>query len=324
MTVHRIHLPGRGTSARRPSRSVMKRRTGLSGLGRKLMPCVAGLSLGAGLLVAPGVAHADTEASHFIWTVTSASQVGAVTEINNGATNGDPNAILFVTQNWSPGGVCGCVTDTSPIGVYYDTGTDEWTIFNEAGGAVPVGAQFNVLAFPAATADAFSVTADSSNTDGGVVYFSNSATNNNPKAIIQATQVDTGVVNYNNIVAFYAADGDDSFWGISNEGGLDMPLGATFNVLIGSQAGGKAAVLRATGSNTGGDSTHLNNPVTNGNSNNFTLETQVFNPGDVLGRYDQSTTAVWYLSSDGQEVVFNENNDNMLKKTDFNVLVWNS
>ena len=285
------------------------------------MPCVALLSLGAGLLVAPGVAHADSQASHFIWTVTGASQSGATTEINNGATNGNPNAILFVTQNWSPGGVCGCVTDTSPISIYYDTSTDEWTIVDEDGSAVPVGAQFNVLAFPAATADAFSVTADSSNTSFNFVAFDNSATNNNPKAIIQATQVDTGVINDNNAGVYY----DGSEWGVFNEAYVDMPAGATFNVLIGSQAGGKAAVLKATGSNTGGNSTHLNNPVTNGNSNNFTLETPDWNPGDVCGCvYDESATAVWHLESDGQEVVFNENNDTMMKKTDFNVFVWNS
>ena len=79
-----------------------------------------GAAMAAGMLVAPGIAHADTQASHFIWTATSSNTSGNATLINNLATDGEPGALLFVTPNFDPGGVNGGY-DNSPIGVYYDS-----------------------------------------------------------------------------------------------------------------------------------------------------------------------------------------------------------
>ena len=57
-------------------------------------------------------------------------------------TNGNPNAIVVVTPNWNPGGVCPCVYNNHPIGVWY-TGS-QWAIFNQDIAAMPVNASFNV------------------------------------------------------------------------------------------------------------------------------------------------------------------------------------
>ena len=66
------------------------------------------------------------------------------TEIDHPLTNGDPNAILIVTQNWNPGGV-GDTYNAHPIGVYYSAGTARWMVFNQDWAAMPVNAAFNVL-----------------------------------------------------------------------------------------------------------------------------------------------------------------------------------
>jgi hypothetical protein len=65
-----------------------------------------------------------------------------VTTINHPHCNGDPNAILIVTQNWNPGGGLG-VYNNHPVGVYY-TGA-AWAIFNQDIGNMPVETAFNVL-----------------------------------------------------------------------------------------------------------------------------------------------------------------------------------
>lgn len=57
--------------------------------------------------------------------------------IDNPATNGNPDAIVIVTQLWTG------VYNPHPVGVFYTGG--KWTIFNEDEAAMPVGAQFNVL-----------------------------------------------------------------------------------------------------------------------------------------------------------------------------------
>jgi hypothetical protein len=68
-------------------------------------------------------------------------------EINNFAANNRPGAILFVTPNWDAGGVCGCIYDSSPVGVWYDNGSSRWAIFNENKSAMTAGASFNVMAW---------------------------------------------------------------------------------------------------------------------------------------------------------------------------------
>jgi hypothetical protein len=65
------------------------------------------------------------------------------TYLNNPQTNNEPNVILYVTQNWNPGGDTGTYND-HPIGVWYDSSTQRWAIFNQDREAMPEGAAFNV------------------------------------------------------------------------------------------------------------------------------------------------------------------------------------
>jgi sortase A len=57
--------------------------------------------------------------------------------------NGKPGAILSVTQNWNPGGGSGTYND-HPVDVGYDTGRQQWAIYNTDDSAMPDGAAFNV------------------------------------------------------------------------------------------------------------------------------------------------------------------------------------
>ena len=80
----------------------------------------------------------------FVHKATSGNTGGNSTLIDNALTNGNPNAIIIVTQNWDPGGVGG-VNNAHPIGVYYDG--SYWRIFNEDMATIPVGAAFNVYIY---------------------------------------------------------------------------------------------------------------------------------------------------------------------------------
>ena len=138
-----------------------KTRRGMRGLA---LSSFTGAAMAAGMLVAPGIAHADTQASHFIWTATSSNTSGNATLINNLATDGAPGALLFVTPNFDPGGVNGGY-DNSPIGVYYDSsaGTSgEWGVFNENSTTMPAGTSFNVFLVPPRPGRTAAVTAFSS------------------------------------------------------------------------------------------------------------------------------------------------------------------
>jgi len=83
----------------------------------------------------------------FIHRATAANINANVTTIDHPHCNGNPNAILIVTQNFNPGGVGGTYNN-SAIGVFYNPFTNRWTIFNQDTGAfIPVNAAFNVLVF---------------------------------------------------------------------------------------------------------------------------------------------------------------------------------
>ena len=78
----------------------------------------------------------------FIHRATAGNIIGNYTTINHPHCNGDPNAILIVTQNWNPGGVGGTYNN-HPVGVFY-TGA-AWAVFNQDLAAIPPSAAFNVL-----------------------------------------------------------------------------------------------------------------------------------------------------------------------------------
>jgi len=65
------------------------------------------------------------------------------TYIDNPLTNDNPDAFVFVTQNWNPGGGAGKYND-HPVGVWYDPSTQRWAIFNQDRETMPDGAAFNV------------------------------------------------------------------------------------------------------------------------------------------------------------------------------------
>ena len=69
------------------------------------------------------------------------------TDIDNPAINGNPNALLYVTQVLNPSGI---VYNNNPIGVYYNSQRKRWEIFNQASNTpIPNNAQFSVLALGA-------------------------------------------------------------------------------------------------------------------------------------------------------------------------------
>ena len=68
---------------------------------------------------------------------------GNSTYLDNPLTNGEPDAVLTVTQNWNPGSSRGVYND-NPLGVLYDADIRKWAICNRGGEPMPDGAAFNI------------------------------------------------------------------------------------------------------------------------------------------------------------------------------------
>jgi hypothetical protein len=268
-----------------------------------------------------------TVTSHFIWRPTTTNSTDDSTFIDNGATNQHKKDLLFVTLNLSPGGVdpCPCLLQPIPAeGVWYDTTSSRWAIFNEDGSNMGQLTAFNVLVVPKASKSAFSVHATSSNSSGDYVIINSPLTNGHPNALIQVTQnyEPSSVSNPHTVgVRYFKVR---RRWAIFNEDGAAMAHKASFNVLIGNAVsnGGKAALLTATAANKTGDAVLISNPETNGNPNNIVFATQDFNPGDKGGTGDSTNVVAAYDNS--KEALINWAGGNVPLKASFNLLIYGS
>jgi hypothetical protein len=79
----------------------------------------------------------------FIHHAGSLNTAGNYTYLDNPLTNGEPDAVLSVTQNWNPGGGRGVYND-HPIDAVYDAKLEKWAVFNRDGAPMPRGAAFNI------------------------------------------------------------------------------------------------------------------------------------------------------------------------------------
>jgi len=262
---------------------------------------------------------ARVTSSHFLQTVTSGNVVGDSTVINSPATNGKPNAVLFVSQNTTAG-----FLDNHPIGVSYASGV--WSIFNEDLTTMPIGAQFFVLAFSGSSATDFVLTASTSNISGDTAFISSAKTNHKPTAQLQVTQNwDPGEVGYianpHNPGVWY----DGSQWGVFNEDVSTMTTGVSFNVLVGSTgtSGGSLAVQKVTSSNLSGNGTYVTNSHSNNDPSAVIFATSNYNPGHHGGTYDNSPLSVGYSTIFGKWAVQNRVGS-MSVHMAFNLLIFTS
>ena len=286
---------------------------------------MAATGLAGATLAAPASA-AVTVTSHFVWTAPPVSLNVPWTIINNAATNGAPNALLFVTPSYDANGVCGCVIDSAPVGVLWLSGAQQWGIVNEDLSTMPTGASFNVLVVPKATSNVFATSVTSLNTVANGMTISSKAINGKSNALLQVTENVTSTINAHPIGVVYGLGSGGNLWDIQNVDNATMPIGATFNVLVGAKPsnGGKAVLLTGTLTNTVFDVTFVSNSETNGNPNAVVFETQNADPGLNFGSGDVAPIGVemgpTYILG-----VFNEDGSAMPSTTHyFNLLIFSS
>ena len=263
-----------------------------------------------------------TGANAFVHTATAGNITGNWTYIDHPLTNNNPDAIIFVTQNWNPGGVGGTYNDYA-IGVWYYSTIGKWAIFNQDNtSSMPDGAAFNVL-IPPTSADVFVHTATATNIAGHYTYLDHPLTNDNPNAIVFVTPNWNpggvgGTYNDRPIGVWYSSGVKK--WAIFNQDFASMPDGAAFNVLV-PTTGSAAFVHTTTAANIAGHYTYLDHPLTNDNPNAIVFVTQNWNPGGVGGTYNDHPIGVWYSSGVKKWAIFNQDFASMPDGAAFNILI---
>jgi hypothetical protein len=212
------------------------------------------------------------------------------TDLDNAATNSNPNALVFFTHNWS----VSSLYNNKAMGVWYD-GT-KWAIYNEDVSAFPTNDNFNVFAVNPGS-NAFVQTATSGNIVSNWTVISNPYLDGNPYATIIVSHNysanASGVYMNHPIGVWY----DGSHWTIYNQDLSAMPVDAAFNVLIAnnipSPAGPYGTYLNhiSTVVNSVGDYTYMSNDSLNYMPAAHCIVTASYNPNNV---YNNFNFGVWY------------------------------
>jgi serine/threonine protein kinase len=240
---------------------------------------------------------------------------GNYTIIDNPLTNGNPNAILMVAQNWNPGGGNGTYNNHR-VGVWYDGA--RWAIFNQDLAPMTSQASFNVLV-PSQSSSVFVQVATPQNCGNNYTTIDNPLTNGNPNAIVMVTQSwnpggGNGMYNNHPVGVWYTPSGK---WAIFNQDGAPMAPQTSFNVQI-LNPGPLAFVHQVTTTNVGDDYTFFNNGATDGNANAIVLVTQNWNPSGKGGTYNNHEIGVWYTRANNW-AIFNVDYAPMPVEASFNV-----
>ncbi len=120
-------------------------------------------------------------ASAFVHRASSASLSGHVTYLGHPLLDGRAEASLQVTHVYNPPGAPG-VHDDHPIGVWYNTSSRRWAIYNEDLVAMPANVSFNVKVGGNAI-----VVASASNLTKGAIVLDSPETNGRPEARLFVT-----------------------------------------------------------------------------------------------------------------------------------------
>jgi len=181
----------------------------------------------------------------FVHRAAARNIVDNSTYIDNPLTNGNPDALLLVTQVREPDG--DNVNNARPIGVWYDANRDgKWAIFNQDRAQMPDGAAFNVVVLQAsedaAATDGYSFVhrASPDNTVGDSTYVDRPVANGNPDLVVSVTpnwNPGGGSGTYDNHPVGLRYDAGRERWAIFNQDRAQMPDGAAFNVMISEAAG---------------------------------------------------------------------------------------
>ncbi len=155
-----------------------------------------------------------------------------VTLIDNPATNGKPNALLFISHNW---GVSGGVYNNRATGVYYNNLLQKWGIFNEDLSDFKVNAVYNV--FVVETPDANNAFIHTTGTPPLGVdylsYFDYAATAGSGKKVFVTHNLSPNGFNnqkYDSATVGVAYKGGN--WLVYNRDKSTLDSGTTFNVLV--------------------------------------------------------------------------------------------
>lgn len=228
----------------------------------------------------------------FLQNTAGETSSGYVSVIDFPALNGNPNGFFLTTLIYRPGGVVSSVHD-HPIGAYYSSSFNQWTVLNEDATAMYAGPAFNIF-MPSYFGTYFTHFAAEANITANFTKLNHSSINGNPNAFIFVMPVFNpagtiaGPGYYNHRISVHYETSDSS-WYIYNEDGEIVPSGAAFYVYIANPMVDVVYKHQSTAENTSFHYTVLDHPKLNGKPNAVLIVQH-----QRTERYLDETIGVWY------------------------------
>lgn len=163
---------------------------------------------------------------------TALNITGNKTLIDNPATNGKPEALLFISHNW---GVSGGVYNNHATGVYYDQAASKWGILNEDLTSFPVNAVYNVFVVETQNPNTAFIhtTGTPSPSARHISYFDYAATEDGgAKIFVTHNLSPNGIANNKYDTSTVGVALKSTNWLIYNRSRNAMDSGSTFNILV--------------------------------------------------------------------------------------------
>jgi hypothetical protein len=169
----------------------------------------------------------------------------------------------------------------------------------------------------------FTHTATDANSRGDYTYISDPAIDGDPDAVVLVAESTDGGnargASYDHNIGVWYEGVNEKKWAIFNQDRAAIPAGATFEVII--PPASETFVHYATLDNTEGNSTYLDNPLTNGEPDALLTVTQNWNPGGGRGVYNDHPIGVPYKADIGKWAIYNRDGTTMPDGAAFNIAV---
>jgi hypothetical protein len=164
------------------------------------------------------------------------------------------------------------------------------------------------------------------NSRGDYTYINDPNINGDPDAVVLVAptpdQKSAGGATYKHNIGVWYEGVDKKKWAIFNQDRAVVPAGATFKVVV--PPASKKFVHHAVLINIVGNTTYLDDPLTNGNSDVVLSVTQNWNPGGGRGIYNNHPIGVVYDKDVNKWAIYNRDNVPMPDGAAFNVAVSGS
>jgi hypothetical protein len=267
---------------------------------------------------APGVTYPLPSGVRFVHVATGENSLAHLTAISHPASDDQPSALIFATHNYNPGYV-DVLYNNRAVGVYYGIPTgrrsptgeplNDWWLINEDQTPVSAGLAYNLMVTPPGERTFIHTTAMTNTFDNFTNIdhpWLNGRLDRIPFVLhnFSPNGVSTGPFYTETVGVWYNPKAEQ--WSIFNETDAVMPVGASFNVMVGLP-GVNVFTHTATISNTNLNATFLDHPLSNGRPNAVILVTQLWNPtGKDYGVYNPQHIGVYYDTGAERWAIYNE------------------